>query len=163
MSDLARPAHVIWWDRRALDKALAEASRTYPLETGGVLLGWRADRRQVVVAEVVGPGPDAEHRPRSFRPDAAWQQHRINEIYGNSGRCITYLGDWHTHPNGSVSLSPRDTTTLRRIARHPEARAPRPVMAVLGGGAPEWHLGVRQIDSAWALRVRRLQVRPYDG
>jgi integrative and conjugative element protein (TIGR02256 family) len=163
MSARTRQPHLVWWERQSLEKAIAEAERTFPQETGGVLLGWRANSREVVVVEVVGPGPNADHRARSFRPDAAWQQEQINDTYASSGRRITYLGDWHTHPAGSPSLSPRDIRTLRRIARHNDARAPQPVMAVLGGGDPEWHMHVSQINSGWALRTRPLQVCLYNA
>jgi integrative and conjugative element protein (TIGR02256 family) len=153
-----RKAGVAWWDGQALEAATTEATCSYPLETGGVLLGWRSGKHQVVIVQIVGPGPAAEHHPRSFRPDAAWQQERISEVYRDSDRRITYLGDWHTHPNGISALSLRDVSTLRRIARHADARAPRPVMAVLGGGDTEWRLTVRQLNGAWALRPEPLQL-----
>jgi integrative and conjugative element protein (TIGR02256 family) len=152
---------IAWWDQQALREAVAEADRAFPSETGGALLGWRAGPRQIVVSSLTGPGPKAEHAPRTFRPDARWQQEMIDEAYRRSGRTVTYLGDWHTHPSGSPTLSPRDISTLRRIARAKEARAPRAVMAVLGGG-PDWTISIRQLNGAWALRTLPLQLRPFD-
>ncbi len=163
MTARAPKSPLLWWERQALDEAVAKATRSFPLETGGVLLGWRTGPRLAVVSHVVGPGPGAEHHERSFRPDAAWQQKQINEIYENSGRRVTYLGDWHTHPKGSPSLSRRDANTLRRIARYGDARAPKPIMAVLGGGDPDWLLGARQVTSAWAPRLQSMQIHPYDA
>lgn len=113
------------------------------METGGVLLGWRASTSEIVITDLVGPGPRAEHHCVWFRPDADWQQEQIDACYAQSGRTVTYLGGWHTHPNGSPVLSGKDLRTLRRISRHGDARIPQPVMAVVAGG-PEWRLGVRQ-------------------
>ncbi len=153
---------IAWWDRQALHEAVAEADRAFPNETGGALLGWRAGPRQIVIRSLSGPGPKAEHAPRRFRPDASWQQERIDEAYQLSGRTVAYLGDWHTHPCGSPILSQQDISTLRRIARSKQARAPRAVMAVLGGG-PDWTISVRQLNGAWALRTLPLTVHPFDN
>ncbi len=113
--------------------------------------------------ELIGPGPAAQHAPLSFRPDAPWQQERIDEAYGRSGRTVTYLGDWHTHPSGTPTLSPRDMSTLRRIARAADARARRPVMAVFGGGDPQWTLSVRQLNRPWSIHPLGMQLRLFDA
>ena len=44
-----------------------------------------------------------------------------------------YLGDWHTHPGGSPTLSFRDRKTLKQIARWKPARSITPVMVILNG------------------------------
>jgi integrative and conjugative element protein (TIGR02256 family) len=120
-----------------------EAVRAFPFETGGVLLGyWAREYEEVVVTHATGPGPRAVHRMHSFVPDAEYQEAEVARLYEESGRVSTYLGDWHSHPLGTVSLSRRDRRTLRHIAGHREARAPVPIMAVIGGGDPDWFLGV---------------------
>lgn len=151
---------VAWWAQDALDQAVAEADRTFPMETGGVLLGWRASTSEVVITDLVGPGPRAEHHRVWFRPDADWQQEQIDARYAQSGRTVTYLGDWHTHPNGNPVLSRKDLRTLRRISRHADARIPQPVMAVVAGG-PEWRLGVRQPRRPRGWRTESLTVTAY--
>ena len=108
---------------------------------------WRSSS-EVLVSEIVGPGPNAIHGPESFTPDYDFQEARIADLYIQSGRKVTYLGDWHTHPDGQLYLSPKDCTTLRRIAASPTSRAPTPLMAVLAGGCP-WKLG------AWQGRLER--------
>lgn len=147
---------VIWWPEHAMQEALEEADIAHPQETGGILLGWRTSRTEVVVTHLVGPGPLAERTATSFKPDADWQQDRIDEVYEASGRTVAYLGDWHTHPKGTPVLSRTDLRTLRRIARHGDARMPQPVMAVLAGG-PEWRIAVRQ-----PVRPRARRTQPLD-
>ncbi len=151
---------VVWWAQDALDQAVAEADRTFPMETGGVLLGWRASTTEVIITDLVGPGPGAEHHRVWFRPDADWQQEQIDARYAHSGRTVTYLGDWHTHPNGSPVLSRKDLRTLRRISRHADARIPQPVMAVVAGG-PEWRLAVRQPRRPRGWRTEPLTATAY--
>jgi integrative and conjugative element protein (TIGR02256 family) len=110
---------------------LAEGKRG--LETGGLLIGYWTDDDRPVVTDVIGPGPGAVHLPRSFQPDHTWQSEQLANLYAQSGRRRTYLGDWHTHPLGSAEPSRTDRATLRRIAATPAARTPRPLMAIQGG------------------------------
>lgn len=129
----------LWLAQSALEAMVAEARRTEPLESGGVLLGWRDQTgTELVVAHVLGPGPDATHRRTKFSPDTDWQRKEIAAAYEASGRRVTYLGDWHSHPSGGAVPSRRDEKTARRIARSRSARAPQPVMLILSGKKKTW-------------------------
>lgn len=129
-----------WVDKRLLDLMIAESDCWYPKETGGILMGYLCDQ-DVVVTDVIGPGPKAVHRRYSFTPDAKWQGDEIAKIYEESGRVTTYLGDWHSHPHGTPGLSVKDLVTLFRVAIHKPARAPRPIMGILHNN-PQWELVV---------------------
>jgi integrative and conjugative element protein (TIGR02256 family) len=127
---------VVWLPDAALHTVVCEAERRAPAESGGVLLGyWSADR-EVVVCDVVDGGPGAEHAPDRFVPDPNHQASEVARLYEESGRLHTYLGDWHSHPAGGLSLSRTDVATARRIARSRAARCPRPLMLLtaLGDG-----------------------------
>jgi integrative and conjugative element protein (TIGR02256 family) len=127
---------------------LREASLRFPLETGGILLGV-ATSNDVWVEAMIGPGLASEHWPTRFVPDAGYQQGELARMYEESGRCLQYLGDWHTHPNGSPALSWTDRRTLRRIALDPDARQTRPLMMILGYGGP-WKPAVsRYVGTSW--------------
>jgi integrative and conjugative element protein (TIGR02256 family) len=95
-----------------------------------MLLGYWSGA-DVVVLDVIGPGPNATRTTRNFHPDALWQEQELARRYTESGRRHTYLGDWHVHPGGSTRLSPTDRRTLALIARHAAARAPQPLLAIV--------------------------------
>lgn len=130
-----------------------EANVRFPLETGGVLMGYWHPSKVPVITAMIGPGPGATRERHAFEPDQAWQIERIADHYRASGRRETYLGDWHTHPSarrGKVSRT--DRGVLCRIIDTPEARCPNPLMAIWAGD-PEvgWRLHL------WlATRQRRL-------
>lgn len=129
-----------------------EAEDAVPRETGGLLLGYIAPAstpEEVLIEDVLGPGPGAEHTTRSFVPDSAWQQEQLAAAYEGSGRITTYLGDWHTHPRGVPAPSRRDRRTARVIARLRTSRLPRPLMLILASDA----------DGKWTLVVYRWQGR----
>jgi len=119
--------------RALLRQLRAESLRTFPNETGGILMGWwSADDHGATVRSVIGPGPKAQHGRYTFIPDDEWQEREVARLYQESGRTLSYLGDWHTHPYGIPTPSIRDRRTLCRIARHRAARAPQPLMLILG-------------------------------
>jgi integrative and conjugative element protein (TIGR02256 family) len=123
---------VVWIADSAVTAMTAEGDRCHPYETGGMLLGWvNDDRKEVVVVMVLGPGPLAEHEHVRFRPDAEWQQQHLDDVYKCTDGRVTFLGDWHVHPNGGFGMSRRDRKTMSHIAATPDARCPHPVMALL--------------------------------
>jgi integrative and conjugative element protein (TIGR02256 family) len=140
----------VWLRRGVVGTLRLEASERYPLETGGILMGYWADRATAVVTEAIGPGPNAVHEPHAFTPDHGWQAAEVARRYRRSDRAETYLGDWHSHPDEArPHLSRRDRATLYRIAAEPAARAPMPIMAVLHGNPSRWE------SVAWIGRVVR--------
>jgi integrative and conjugative element protein (TIGR02256 family) len=153
------------WLAEAVRRGLGrEAARMSPKETGGVLLGyWDAGGETALVTEWIGPGPDAQHTETSFVPDYDYQEDQIALLYAASGRRLSYLGDWHTHPTGSSDLSNTDRACLRRIARSREARASRPLMIVLSAD-PRWSIAAWQCERrGWGIlasySIREVEVR----
>ncbi|NMG42633.1 hypothetical protein GPA22_02650 [Aromatoleum toluvorans] len=126
----------LWISDTAFQEMITEADRAYPLETGGVLVGYFAENGEPVVFVAVGPGPSAMHRRHRFKPDHAWQCRQLDIIFDRSSGLFAYLGDWHTHPDASPRMSWLDQRTLRSIARHPQARVRCPLM-LIGGGSPQ--------------------------
>lgn len=131
----------VWIPSELVAEMRTEAERVFPLETGGVLMGYWADSHAVVITTLVGPGPLARHRRRSFAPDYDFQDARVADVYGESAGTTTYLGDWHSHPGGTTMLSRKDRRLLAAMARHEVARTPQPAMGILAGES-EWNLAV---------------------
>ncbi len=139
----------------------AECNRAAPAETGGVLMGYRADGSEDRVAtHVIGPGPNAIHEEMRFAPDHDYQLAEITRLYGMSGRRLEYLGDWHSHPDAEGYLSDKDLETLNRIARSRTARVENPVMLVMAGRRGwEPFAWSHERSSAW-IWGRRSIIRP---
>ena len=138
---LPPPLTNIWLSRKDLASMCEEACHHHPNETGGVLMGYWAQNNEAVVTELISGGPCAKRDRYTFHPDGESQAKQIEAIYASSGRMHTYLGDWHTHPNGKLALSPTDRRTMKTISRTTEARAPYPLMLILAG------------KTTWASRI----------
>jgi integrative and conjugative element protein (TIGR02256 family) len=141
------------------------ANDKFPLETGGVLIGYvgGASGDDVVVVAITGPGPRAHHTAITFEPDHEYQTAEIARLYRSSKGVNTYLGDWHTHPRSTADLSRRDKKTLNHIAAHRAARMRRPIMAILGEGSSwvlkAWRLVPGSVVGFRRTRYRGMEVR----
>ncbi|MGC4175340.1 Mov34/MPN/PAD-1 family protein [Demequina sp.] len=78
------------------------------LETGGALFGEATGGRAVVVA-ASDAGPGATHLSDFFLRDLAYTQAFASRLHADTG--AQWVGEWHTHPEGSGTLSERDLAT----------------------------------------------------
>lgn len=143
-----------------------EAERHRPDETGGILLGHR-NGLDIVVRDVVGAGPAAVRTATGMRPDHEYQVGAIREAFATSDGAVTYLGDWHSHPDGNTALSDRDRRTLRNIAREQDAFCQEPALLILasdeeGAWLPGAWIGRLGWLGRWGrITVARARLRPY--
>lgn len=160
---------IVWVADSAVSAMIAEGSRCHPYETGGMLIGWvNDDRNEAVIAVVLGPGPGAEHELVRFRPDADWQQQHLGDLYLRTGGRLTFVGDWHVHPNGGFGMSRRDRKTMGHTAAAPDARCPQPVMLLLARtvngayrlGAWTWRPSPLPFHAGHATQLKVLEWTP---
>lgn len=141
-----KPLKLVWVSAEQRDLMLAEANRMAPFETGGALMGYFGrDSSELVITDVIGPGPNATHTLTSFAPDLPFQHREIAKCYFASKRLHTYVADWHTHPDGPLSLSYKDKRSLMKVARCSEARLRVPTMLLLAGGGRIWEFAAFQL------------------
>lgn len=139
----------VWLSHRAAEQIRLNAAKYFPLETGGVLLGWRNGPNRTIV-DVIGAGPNALHGRMRFLPDHPWQMHHIREAFRSTSGDLDYIGDWHTHPDGIARMSAEDTITLRKISQ----KVKDPAMLIAAGNlSAGWHLEAwLQPTSKWLAR-----------
>jgi integrative and conjugative element protein (TIGR02256 family) len=158
-----------WISRQTLDLLADEAGRSFPLETGGALVGYWTDTETIVVKAIFGPGPDSHHDRYSYVHDHIWERSRIAEHYERSGRVEVYVGDWHTHPEAySGNLSFTDRAAIKDVLRYSDARLSRSLMLIVFGRPHEWQVAiwVGQLRSKWRwplrLTVEPIELREFD-
>jgi integrative and conjugative element protein (TIGR02256 family) len=137
----------LWIEKAAYSIMQKLADSHFPLETGGMLLGYLGGNGEAVVTNIIGPGPNAVHGRFRFVPDGEYQQAALEKAFWGSEGQETYLGDWHTHPKGNPVPSYFDKRTLAKIAKEPASGIAKPIMAILGYGNPVWNLGVIRFSS----------------
>lgn len=132
-----------WIARRSVSRICSEARRKFPLESGGLLIGYWCSDRECVVRHITTAGPKAKHYKTRYVPDVNYDTMQVARFYNSSDGSDTYLGDWHSHPNTrQPCLSAKDQQALSNIATSEEARAPRPLSLICAGEPGAWRVAV---------------------
>lgn len=119
----------VWIKKDVLKKIFLNGNKWLPTETGGILMGYSVSD-EYIITDFIGPGEKATHEADSFEPDQVFHESEIARIYKDSEFKVTYLGDWHTHPNSFPYLSNTDKKTACKIAKYKKARLENPIMLV---------------------------------
>lgn len=145
----------IWLSKQVAQVMHREGRRWAPLETGGLLLGWR-DGGDRIVAGLIGPGDKAVHAGHAFEPDHEFQIEELARVFARTNGDLDYLGDWHTHPAGHVEMSRRDRRTLRAIGR----TVGDALMVILAPGPKGAIISVWQhtVQRSYFRRIRRIDI-----
>jgi integrative and conjugative element protein (TIGR02256 family) len=125
------------------------------VETGGSLLGGFDPAAGVVwVDEATGPPPDSLLSAVHFQHGTTGVEEHLAARRTATARMTTFVGMWHTHPDGPAAPSPTDEAGMRELVL-PVANAPPRAMLLIAGGQPErwraWLEGGAPPD--WYARV----------
>ncbi|WP_411975064.1 ThiF family adenylyltransferase [Sulfitobacter faviae] len=140
-------AHQGWRIRcsGAVHQQLRELRATaLPNETGGVLLGVVDHRRKRIEVSLGLPAPDDSYgTPRAFERGVRGLSEAVDEARGKVMHQITYLGEWHTHPDGAAAdPSPVDRKQMDALASD-LATEERPAVMIIVG-ADELRVSARE-------------------
>lgn len=108
-------------------KIQLQAMDEYPNENGGMLAGrYSADKHTVYVEEVVVPVEKTTGRTSFVRKtkglDAVWKT--------LSKKGLRYIGEWHSHPDGTTQYSPTDRNAMVEIEK--EVAIGNPILLIVG-------------------------------
>ena len=107
-------------EKRALD--------AFPNETGGFLIGkYLDDNSRAYVSKVLIP-KKCSSGPKSFQRETEGMEETWNKLYSEG---LIYLGEWHSHPNGSCAYSTIDKTALTNIANCDTVVINNPIMLIV--------------------------------
>ena len=103
------------------------AIASYSNELGGFLIGnYSSDMKRAVVKEMIVPEKFIS-TPVSFQRDTVGMNKVWEELFDNG---LIYLGEWHSHPNGTASYSNTDKRALINIAECDSVTIANPIMII---------------------------------
>lgn len=104
-----------------------QAEGEYPNENGGMLAGrYSADRHTVYIEKVVTPMEKLTGRS-TFKRNAKGLE-KVWEQLAKDG--LRYVGEWHSHPNGSTQYSSTDLAAMVDIEK--EVTIANPLLLIVG-------------------------------
>jgi hypothetical protein len=125
----------------ALERITATRADALPCETGGYLYGaWDPSSKVITVTTATTLPPESTATPTALQlgpAGATVEERRL--VLKTRGR-IYLCGSWHSHPNGSCSMSGRDySTIMQHHARDAETLSPT-LLVIAADGETRAHL-----------------------
>jgi proteasome lid subunit RPN8/RPN11 len=104
-----------------------QAESEYPNENGGILIGrYSTDRHTVHIEKIVVPVKKMTGRTMFMRNTKGME--KVWEQLAKDG--LRYVGEWHSHPNGSTKYSSTDLATMVEIEK--EVSIENPLLLIVG-------------------------------
>ena len=106
------------------------ALKHYPKEFGGFLIGYYSDDlKTLVLTDVLSPNEYRSHRALFERSTGGIKEKLLELFKLNKKRY--YVGEWHSHPNGSSRYSSTDLNAMQSIANSETIRIKNPILLIL--------------------------------
>ncbi|GAA0305402.1 Mov34/MPN/PAD-1 family protein [Kineococcus aurantiacus] len=138
--------------RTALHEAATAGAAALPMETGGILLGFRTPDLVVVTRTVTVPDPRSNSRSYLRRREPAQALLNAAPMPAQDLQVVGYVGEWHTHPADSPP-SRTDIQALGDTARLLDAPAALIVLTYTQAGHLANVHGLIALRDPWPIRV----------
>lgn len=121
---VAEPVHekvgdwTVWWDS-TIELTLSQLRHAaLPHETGGVLVGFVDQKIKTVSIVLAMNAPeDSISSPYGFVRGILGVEEQVSECRRRTGQVVSYIGEWHSHPEGCSSQpSPDDRDQLKHLS-----------------------------------------------
>jgi integrative and conjugative element protein (TIGR02256 family) len=113
-------------------KRILRYRQTSGSETGGVIVGFVAPRNRLVLQRFMPPSNRNRASRSWLERDLTDAQAFVNAAYRDTGGKLNYVGEWHTHPEGSPSPSGSDISMLGDMLRNSQLELDFLIGVILG-------------------------------
>lgn len=112
-------------------KSIEQVSRKYyPNEFGGILMGtYLNSYSDLVISDIIIPDI-YKSSPTKFEPDHKDLNTKAKEYFKLFDDKVIYIGDWHSHPNGSNHFSQTDFNSIRDVAKSKAVNIKNPILLI---------------------------------
>jgi integrative and conjugative element protein (TIGR02256 family) len=105
--------------------------KKYPNEFGGFLIGYyNNNNKSLVITGSILP-KKYKGTPNLFNRSSIGIEEQLKDLYEEAPKKY-YVGEWHTHPNGSTQYSNTDLNAMIEISNCKTVRIKNPVLLILG-------------------------------
>lgn len=117
-----------------LEKMLKYCEKSFPDETGGILVGRYTKSLDCAVIEAITGPPIDSQSGRTWFKRGIKGLRKILEKYWK--RNCFYVGEWHYHPDGEPFPSNKDKNQLKSICSSKDYDCSAPILIIVGGRLP---------------------------
>lgn len=102
-------------------------------EQGGVFVG-EVRPPHIIITHATEPGPSDRASRFGFVRKKQHHQAIVDQLWRTSGGYLTYLGEWHTHPESNPLPSATDLLSWRKGLPHTRSS----IVAIIGQSSDWW-------------------------
>jgi len=114
--------------RKALLTIKKILTHYYPNEYGGVFIGYKSGNN-IIITDILIPDSYKNGKTVFVRHPGSLNK-RLSAIHEETNGKINYLGEWHSHPNGSTSPSLTDLNAMKEISDDVKINNPNPILMI---------------------------------
>jgi len=104
-----------------------------PCETGGVLIGsYDYERKICYIVDFIFSPEDSIESPCSYIRGSKGLLEKISEIENVTAGNLSYVGEWHSHPNDCTSQSKDDKILMQSIVEYSATQSNPGCMVIVG-------------------------------
>ena len=116
-----------------LDKLSSIALQHYPNEFGGFLIGYYASNfKSLIITDYILPNKYKSDR-YLFERSTNGIEKKLKKLFTNTKQQY-YVGEWHTHPDGSINYSTTDLKAMNNIVESNSIRIENPILLIISVG-----------------------------
>lgn len=122
------------YDKWLIEKIYSARSKKLPNETGGILIGCHnmEEKKVYAVDTILSPGDSIEY-PTAYIRGIKDVRSNLDIIENRTAGALSYIGEWHSHPEGCSSKPSQDDRTLFKwLKKHMEDENLPPLMLIAG-------------------------------
>ncbi|CAG0954407.1 desampylase [Flavobacteriales bacterium] len=108
-----------------------QVDKFYPNECGGIFVGKITDDSTATIEKMILP-KKFRSTPVYFVRLTGFINKWLKDIFKKHNGDVIYLGEWHSHPNGSSHPSGTDIKAMKEIASNPDIRIQTPILLIVG-------------------------------
>lgn len=102
----------------------------YPNEFGGILMGsYLNSYIDLVISDII-VSDKYKSSPTKFEPDHDDLNRKTKEYFEYFDNKVIYVGDWHSHPNGSNLYSQQDLNAIADVAISKKVNIKNPILLI---------------------------------
>jgi integrative and conjugative element protein (TIGR02256 family) len=127
--------------KELVDRIVNCGAKKYPNEFGGLLMGrYVNDHKTVIIEDTILP---KKYKPSRYFFDRSSDGLREElELRYKAEPRLIYVGEWHTHPDGSAEPSGVDLKAMRELANDKNVLITNPVLMILEIKSQAYHMAV---------------------
>ncbi len=121
-------------DHHILNEIFKKRKSMLPKETGGILLGaYDMSRKIIYIVDTILSPSDSKEYPNAYYRGIDGVPERMTEIHEITSGNVSYIGEWHSHPDGaSLNRSADDDYLFGWLERHMHSIGRPPLMLIAG-------------------------------